>query len=39
METTEVRKELRSLAIKELESFHEVGKAEASSTFLHVLNL
>lgn len=35
METMEVRKELRSLALEE----NEVGNAEASSTFLRVLNL
>ncbi|BFG29576.1 hypothetical protein CerSpe_158500 [Prunus speciosa] len=38
METKEVVKELRSLALKELEFFHE-GKAEAISSFLHVLSL
>ncbi|KAH0986968.1 hypothetical protein GBA52_014145 [Prunus armeniaca] len=38
METMEVVKELRSLALKELEFFHE-GKAEAISSFLHLLSL
>lgn len=38
METMEVVKELRSLALKELEFFHE-GKAEAISSFLHLSSL